>query len=190
MQTKAIQYRNLWNFAIPSAIYILRPNCCEEIQPSTFICCLYPCKEARPLTNHKKKIRRRKVRTFFVRKTSFVQSWCGTYYALFHGCFGLKSLPHVHHCVYWVLAEIWAPYSSHKLSRFVPHSVEIIMRNFRKNYFWRMFQNFSRKPRLSTTETCEISPNLMQILLCVHISLKKFTGTIICCLHPAKDARP
>ena len=47
-QTKAIQYRNLWNFALRSAIFILRPYCAEKTHSSTFISCFYPGKEARP----------------------------------------------------------------------------------------------------------------------------------------------
>jgi len=48
VQTKAIIYQNLWNFALVSAIFILRPYGAEEIQTSTFICCLHPGKEAHP----------------------------------------------------------------------------------------------------------------------------------------------
>ena len=29
--------------------------------------------------------------------------------------FGLKFLPNIRHCVYWVLAEVWAPDSSHRI---------------------------------------------------------------------------
>ena len=60
---------------------------------------------------------------FCFRKTSFVHSRSGTYYFLLLGCFGLKSLPDVHHCVYWVLAEIWAPDSFHKIDNkiFIDH---------------------------------------------------------------------
>jgi len=46
--------------------------------------------------------------TFCFRKTGFVQSRSGSCYALFLGSFGMKILPDIHHCVYWVLAEIWA----------------------------------------------------------------------------------
>jgi len=64
--------------------------------------------------NHKKKTRGRKARKFCFRKTSFVHSRSETYYALLHGCFGLKFLPDVHRRVYWVLGEIWAPDLFHK----------------------------------------------------------------------------
>ena len=57
------------------------------------------------------------------RKTSFAHSRSGTYYALLLGCFGLKFLPDVRHCVYWVLAEIWGPDSSQKICNkfFIDH---------------------------------------------------------------------
>jgi len=44
--------------------------------------------------------------TFCFRKTGFVHSRSGTYYALLLGYFGLKFLLDICHCVYWVLAEI------------------------------------------------------------------------------------
>jgi len=61
--------------------------------------------------------------TFCFRKTSFVRSGSWTYYALLFGCFGLKFLPDIRNCVYWVLAEIWASDSSHKISNkfFIDH---------------------------------------------------------------------
>jgi len=48
VQTKVILYQNLCNFALLSAIFILRPYCAEKIHASTFICCLHPSKEAHP----------------------------------------------------------------------------------------------------------------------------------------------
>jgi len=48
----------------------------------------------------------------------------------------------------------------------------------RKNYFGRIFQKFSRKPRLSSTKTCEISPYFLHFLFCVRIALKKFTQVL------------
>jgi len=47
-----------------------------------------------------------------------------------------------------------------------------------KNYFGRIFEKFSRKPRLSITETCDISPYFLQYLFCVCITLKKFTQVL------------
>jgi len=114
VQTKAI-LQKLWNFALLYAILFWIRITLTKIHTSTFICCSGPGKEARPKINHKKKIRGRKTRTFCFRKTSFVHSWSGTYYALLLGCFGMKFLPDVRLCVDWVLAEIWAPDSSHKI---------------------------------------------------------------------------
>jgi len=73
--------------------------------------------------NHKKKIRGRKARTFCFQKTSFFHSRSGTYFALPLGCFELKFLPGFHLCVYWILAEIWALDSSHKIDNkfFIHH---------------------------------------------------------------------
>ena len=53
--------------------------------------------------------------TVCFRKTGFVHSRSGTYCALLLGYFGLKFFPDLRHCVYWVLAEIWAADSSHKI---------------------------------------------------------------------------
>ena len=52
---------------------------------------------------------------FFFWRTGFVHSRSGTYCALLFGYFGMKFLPDIRNCVYWVLAEIWAPDSSHKI---------------------------------------------------------------------------
>jgi len=56
-------------------------------------------------------------------ETSFVHSRSGTYYALLLGYFGMKFLPDVRHCVYWVLAETWAPDSSQEIGNkfFIHH---------------------------------------------------------------------
>ena len=115
VQTKAILYRNLWNFALLSAILFWFRIALKKIDTSTFTCCLHPIKEAGPQKNHKEKIWERKARTFCFRKTSFVHSRSGTHYSLLLGYFGLKLLPDIRHCVYWVSAEIWAPNSSHKI---------------------------------------------------------------------------
>ena len=60
---------------------------------------------------------------FCFRITSFVHSRSGTYYALLLGCFGLKFLLDVHHCVCGVWAEIWALDSSHNIGHkfFIQH---------------------------------------------------------------------
>jgi len=48
VQTKAILYQNLWNFALLSAMFILGPYCTEKVHTSTSTCGLHPGKEARP----------------------------------------------------------------------------------------------------------------------------------------------
>ena len=53
--------------------------------------------------------------TWSLWNTGIVHSRSGTYYALLFGYFGLKFLPDIRHCVYWVLAEVWVPDSSHKI---------------------------------------------------------------------------
>jgi len=95
--------------------FILDLYCIEKVQKNAFICFLHPGKEARPYTIYKKKIWLRKYRTFCFRRTSFVLSRSGTYYAPLLGYFRMKFLPHIRHCVYWVLSEIWAPNSSHNI---------------------------------------------------------------------------
>jgi len=48
-----------------------------------------------------------------------------------------------------------------------------------KNYFGRIFQKFSRKPRLSSsTKTCELSPYFLRFLFCGCIALEKFTQVL------------
>ena len=102
--------------------FILGLYCVEKIYTSTFICCLDPGKKTGPLINHKKKTWGRKTRTFGFRKTSFVHSQSGTYYSLLLGYFGLKFLSDICHCGHWVLSEIWALTSSHKIcNRFFIH---------------------------------------------------------------------
>jgi len=60
-------------------------------------------------------MRGRNARTFCFRKTSFVQSRTGTYYALLLRYFCLDCLPDIGHCVYWILAKIWDPNLSHTI---------------------------------------------------------------------------
>jgi len=48
LQTKAILYQNLGNFALLSTIFLLGPYSAEKIYTSTLMCCLHPGNEARP----------------------------------------------------------------------------------------------------------------------------------------------
>jgi len=65
----------------------------------------------------------RKSQDLLFSKTNFVHSRSRTYYALLPWCFGMKFLPDVCYCVYSVLAETWAPDSSHKIGNkyFIHH---------------------------------------------------------------------
>nr|XP_007133880.1 hypothetical protein PHAVU_011G216800g [Phaseolus vulgaris]ESW05874.1 hypothetical protein PHAVU_011G216800g [Phaseolus vulgaris] len=61
----------------------------------------------------------------------------------------------------------------------------------RKKLFRENFSEISCKPRLSSTETCEISPYFRQFLFWVRIALKRFTQVLpYAVLHPGKEARP
>jgi len=56
-------------------------------------------------------------------ENQFCYSRSGNYYALLLGYFRLKVLADVLDCVYWVLGEIWAPGSSHRIGNkfFIHH---------------------------------------------------------------------
>jgi len=57
----------------------------------------------------------------------------------------------------WILIRLtW------NLSRVVPNSVEILIRNFRKKPFWENFSEILCKPRLSSSKTCGILPYFLQ----------------------------
>ncbi len=112
----------------------------------------------------------------------------------------MTFLPDVRHCGYCVLAEIWASDLSHKTGNklcidlyqgwkegsFVWNRLIFLWANthpFDLKFValclkFRIFQNFSRKLRLSSTKTCEISPYFLQFLFCVRIALKKFTQVL------------
>jgi len=101
VQTKAIFYRNLRNFAILSAIlFWVRIALKKFKQVLLYVVCTQVRWQVHKQTNHKKKIQRGKDRTFCFRKTSFVHSRSGTYYALLLGYFGMKFLPDILHCIY------------------------------------------------------------------------------------------
>ena len=101
----------------------------------------------------------------------------------------MKFLPYIRHCVYWVLAKIWDPNSSHKICNkcFIHHcqgwkedsfvcetvffprwilirfvSIEILTWNFRKKLFRESFLEKLCKPRLFSTKICEILPYFLQ----------------------------
>ena len=121
VQTKAILYRNLWNFAVLLFWVRLALKRFTEVLP--YVVCTQVSRHI-----HKRITKRRygmkKPRTICLRKSSFVHSRSRTYYALLLGCFGQKFLPDIRHCVYWVLAEVWGLDLSHKIGNkfFINHS--------------------------------------------------------------------
>ena len=89
--------------------------------------------------------------TFCFRKTSFVHSRSGTYYALLLGYFGMKFLPDIRHNVYWVLADIWAPIFSHKIGNkflFIIVRVERKVRLTWNCLIFFLFENSSVLPKI------------------------------------------
>ena len=49
---------------------------------------------------------------------------------------------------------------------------------FQKKVFWENFSEILCKPRLSSTENCEISPYFRQLLFWVRIALKRLTQVL------------
>jgi len=125
-QTKAMLYQSSWNFALFSKILVwVRIALKKFIQVLSYVVCTQVRRHVHKQIK-KKKIRGRKARTLFFRKTNFVHSRSGTYYALLSGYSGLTFLPDVRHSVYWVFAEIWAPDSSHKIgNKFFIHHCQV-----------------------------------------------------------------
>jgi len=64
------------------------------------------------------------------------------------------------------------------LSRFVPNLVEILTWNLRKKLFRENFSEILGKPRLSSTETCEISPYFLQFYYRSVVRWTKFTQVL------------
>ena len=64
------------------------------------------------------------------------------------------------------------------LSPFVPNWVEILSWNFRKKPFRKNFSEILCKPRLSSTETCEMPPYFLQFYYGSVLHWKKFTQVL------------
>jgi len=112
---QGILYKNLWNFALLSEIlFWVRIALKKFRQVLSYVVCT---QVRRHVHKQIKKTRYggENPGGFFFWKTSFVHSRSGNYYALLLGYFRLKFLPDFRHCVYWVLDEIWAPSSSHRI---------------------------------------------------------------------------
>jgi len=106
---KLVKFRpNLCNF-------IMGPYCAEKNSHRNFRMLFAPRQGGTSVNEWEKEDTGKNSRTFCFPKTGFVHSHSGTFYALLLGNFGMKFLPDICHCVYWVLAEVWAPDSSHKI---------------------------------------------------------------------------
>ena len=119
----SILYRNLWNSGLISVTSLWVRIALKINSHKHFRKLFAPRQGGTSIKNHQRKIRGRKARNFCFRRTGFVHSRCRTYYALLLGYFGLKFLPGISHCFYWVFAEVWAPDSSHKIGNkfFIRH---------------------------------------------------------------------
>ena len=119
LHSKALLFLDLRNFALVSvffSVFILRWK-----NPKTFtqVLSLFLSNQGgMSKKKTQKKIYGRKARTISFQKNKFSSLFCsrsGCYYTLFLQCFDLKFLPDIPCCVYWVLAEIWASNSFHKI---------------------------------------------------------------------------
>ena len=160
----------------------------------------------------------KKRRTFCFQKTSFVHSRSKTYYALLLMYFGMKFLLDVCHRICWVLAEIWAPDSSHKIgNKFCIHHCQGFVCETVWFFSWANTHPFDLKfvafcPKFNgdsyvefqeETISGEFSRNFKNptklvkfrltfcnFILGSYCAEKIHTSTFICCLHPGKEARP
>ena len=118
----AILYRNLWNSGLIYAISFWGPYCAEKYSHKHFRMLFAPRQGGTSINEPQKEDTGKKSQDVLF-SAGFVHSRSGTYCALLPGYFGLKFLPDTRHCVYWVLAEVWAPFSSHKIGNkfFIRH---------------------------------------------------------------------
>jgi len=96
-------------------------------------------------------------------ETGFVHSRSGSHYVLFLGSFGLKILSDIRHCVYWILAEILVPDTSHKIfNKFFIHHCQGWKQG---SFVWKLFDFFPRWILiLLTWNLSRFVPNSVQIL--------------------------
>ena len=105
VQTKAIRRPKLVKFRPNFCNFILGLYRAEKNSQEHFRMLFAHRQGGTSINESQNKIRGRKARTFCFQKTGFVHSRSGTYYASLLGYFGLKLLPDIRHCVYWVLAR-------------------------------------------------------------------------------------
>ena len=148
----------MWNFALLSTILFW---VCIALKKFGQVLSYVVCTQVRRHVHKqitKRRYREEKAKTFFFRKTSFVHSRSVTYCALLLGYFGLKFLPNGHHCVYCVLAEIWAPDSSHRIGNkknFITARAERKVRLCVK-----LFDFFAGEHSFVWPEVCRVLPQI------------------------------
>ena len=85
----------------------------------------------------------------------------------------------------WILIRLtW------NLSCFVPNSVDILTRNFRKNYFGWIFQKFCANQGYPLAKLVNFRPTFCNFFPGTYCAEKVHTSTFVCCLHPGEAARP
>ena len=85
----------------------------------------------------------------------------------------------------WILIRLTL-----NLSPFVPNSVEILTRNFRRKPFWKNFSEVLCKPRLSSTKLVKFRPTFYNLFLGPYCAEKIHISIFVCCLHPGKETHP
>jgi len=122
VQTKAILCRNLWNSGLITAISFW-VRIALKISHTHFRMMFAPRQGGTSINESQKEDTWKKRQDVLFSENRFCYSRSGTYYALLLGYFGLKFLPDIRHCVYWTLAEVWAPNQSHKIGNksFIRH---------------------------------------------------------------------
>ena len=207
VQTKAILYRNLWNFALRSAIlFWFRIALKIFTQVLTYVVCTQVRRQVHRQITKRRSGQEKPGRFVFGKSVSFtlgpglttpysmgILVW-NFYRTLFIVSteFWLRLEPQIRFtrfainflfitatvvmkvrlCVKlfdffprWILIRLtW------NLSRFVPNSVKILRWNFWKKTISGVLSEILCKPRLSSTETCEILPYFLQF----------YSGSILC----------
>jgi len=112
-------------------------------------------------TNVEKDIRKKsQVVLFWKNKfSSCICSRSRTYYALFLGCFDLKFLPDFSYFVYWVVTEIWASNSLHKICNNFLFIIATTERNVR--FCLKLFDHCLTKYSSVWAEICRVSSQIL-----------------------------
>jgi len=123
VQTKAILYLNLWNFALLSEILFrvrIAPKKFTQV-PSYVVCTQVRRHVYKEITERRYGVE--KPGRFVLGKPVLFTLGLRLTTPYSFGYFGLKFLPDVRHCVNRVMAEIWAQDSSHKIGNkfFIHH---------------------------------------------------------------------